>query len=310
MGFRQIWVLLKEVGHGYSRHHGGRLSAALAYYALFSLAPLLVIATLIASFFFTREAIRAGIINEVNAVAGPLVAGFVKGLLARSAHPEAGLLATVLSLGVLLYSAANLFEQLQDALNTIWGIRQRPGRILDLIRQRMQTFLMVAIAGLLVFFSLTASAALNLANRWFTNFLPGVEDLLPWVSFLGTLLVFSLAFYLLFRFLPDVRVKSGIIWTGAAVTSVLFNVGNLLIGIYLQRASLASTYGAAGSLAAMLLWAYYSAQIFFLGAEFTRVLALHSEQGILPPAAGTPRFSLSRRIGFYLAARTIRRLHR
>ncbi len=287
MVFRHIWSFLQEVAEGYSRARGARLAAALAYYAAFSLAPLLVIATSIAALFLRQERVMAGLIEQVYLLAGDQVAQFVETVLEHASRPGAGALAFGLGLIVLLVGAANLFAQLQDALNTIWGIRARSdGGVLALVRRRFFTFLLALVSGLLLFMALAASAALSAVNHFFTGLLPGAASLWSWLNQIVFFVSIVLAFSLLFKYLPDAHVRWRDAWIGAVVTTLLFSLGKVLIGLYLAHSSISSAYGAAGSLAVALIWLYYSAQILLLGAEFTRVYARRYGRRIRPNVRG------------------------
>jgi len=292
--------LVLDTLSAYSDDHGERLAAALAYYATFSLAPLLVLTLSIAGLLYGRrsEAAQEEWIALVEAVTGPEGAALLGSLLeGATAAPEAGLWATVLSSLVLVVGATALFARLQDALNTIWGTAPRFTGITGFMWSRGLSLLLVVGAGATVVASLLASTLLvGLADRL------GIQGLLLGAERLGSLAVLTLLFAVLYRTLPDAPVRWEDVWLGAAVAAALVTLGTWGLSWYLGRASVTSSYGAAGALVALLLWIYYSAQIFFLGAELTTVYARRAAHpaassgeaqspagGLLPARSGQPR---------------------
>jgi membrane protein len=251
-----------------------QLGAALAYYGIFAVAPILVVALAVAGMVFGEEAARGHLAEQLREVVGPAVAAAIEETL-RSVHTTgSGWLATLLAVGVLLVAALGLFTQLQSALNTIWDVRPRSAGLWRVVRDRFWSFLLVLSIGGLLLASLIASAALTAASRFIDlSDWPGGKYLLfalHWLVLLGLL---SVLFALSYKVLPDVPINWSDVWVGAGVTALLFAVGSYLIGLYLGLASPASAYGAAGSLVVVLLWIYYSSQVVLFGAEFTRAYA-------------------------------------
>ena len=266
-----------------------RLAAALAYYTLFSLAPLLVIATAVAGLLFGEEMARSQVLISLQELIGPRAARALQTVIENTARPRSGLIATGAGVLTLWFGASNVFHQLKEALNTIWGVRPKPGRGLwAALKARLESFFMVLTIGLLLVLSLIVSAVLaalvELLGRW----LPGGASLWQTVDLLGTLLVIATLFAIIYKVLPDVRIAWSDVWIGAAVTAMLFALGRYLIGLYLSRVGVASLYGAAGSLVVILLWVYYSAQILLFGAEFTYVFANRYGSRVVPDEDALP----------------------
>jgi membrane protein len=281
------WLrLLKETVRDWYESNTFQLGAALAYYSVFALAPTLVIAVGIAGLIFGRDAAQGNLADQLKQTMGPAVAEAIQETLS-SAHQAAtaGWWATLLSIGVLLFAALGVFMQLQYCLNVIWRVKPKPGRGLwGVVRDRLVSFVMVLIVGLLLLASLAASTALEVIGRLVpTAEIPGGYYLGVAVHWVVTLGLMTLLFALLYKVLPDVNLRWRDVTVGAAVTAVLFAAGNYLIGLYLGTSGTTSAYGAAGSLVLLLLWVYYSSQVFLLGAEFTRVYAIR--RGRLPGPA-------------------------
>lgn len=279
------WDLLKETFKAWDEDHAPRLAAALAYYTIFALAPLLIIAVAIAGFFFNEDQVRQNLLNEIGSLVGANGRQAIEAMIDGVRKPASGIIATVIGVGTLLIAAGGFFGQLQDALNTIWGVRPKPGQgLAGLLRDRFLSFSMVLGIGFLLLVSLILSAVLSALSR-FTGAEIAAHAWL-WqtinqtVSFSVTILLFAM----IFKILPDAKVRWRDVWIGAAATAVLFSLGRFLIGFYLGQTATASAYGAAGSLVALLVWVYYSTQILFLGAEFTQVYARHHGSRIEPRA--------------------------
>jgi membrane protein len=251
-----------------------RLGASLAYYTLFAIAPILLVATAIAGMVFGPEAVRGEIVGQLDHLIGHEGARAVQSLLEGASQRRSGILATVIGSITFVVAATGAFLELQGALNTIWRVKPKPGRHLKaFFVDRLVSFGLVVAIGFLLMVSLAVTAALAALNGWLSQYAPDVPLLLSFVGTMVSLVVTTGLFALLFRFLPDVRLKWHDVMTGALATAVLFTFGQLLIGLYLGQSSMASTYGAAGSVMILLLWVYYSCQILLFGAEFTRVYA-------------------------------------
>jgi membrane protein len=248
-----------------------RLGAALAYYTVLSLAPLLVIAVGIAGLVFGRKAAEGQIIWQFRDTIGDQGASTVQTLLQSIHRPTAGIVATTLGSLVLLFSSSGVFVELRDSMNDVWGVRgQSGGGFGSMVRERFYAFAMVLGIGILLVASLLTSAFLAAASEFFGSLLPVPAWLLQIANIPVSLVVFAVLFALIYKIVPDVAIAWRDVWLGAAVTSVLFTVGNLLIGLYLGKAGVGSAYGAAASLVVLLAWVYFSAQILLFGATFTR----------------------------------------
>lgn len=274
MDIKSFWELLRETFSEWSEDRASRLAAALAYYATFSLAPLLIIAIAMAGLIFGQEAVQSQIIEQVQGLIGDRGARLVQTMIEGAYQPTSRIPATVIGIATLLFGASGVFAQLHSALNTIWNVAPRPGRgVLALVKDRFISFTMVLAVGFLLLVSLVVSAALAALGRYLDTLLPNLINTVKILNLVISFGVVTLLFAMIYKFLPDVKIKWGDVWIGAAITSLLFTVGKQLIGLYLGHSSAASVYGAAGSLAIILIWIYYSAQIVFLGAEFTQVYA-------------------------------------
>lgn len=274
MNAKTIWVLFKETFSEWSEDKASRLAAALAYYTVFSIAPLLIIAIAVAGLVFGQEAARGQLDNQIQGLVGQQSAELIQTMVESASKPTSGIIATVLAIATILFGASGLFGQLQEALNTIWEVEPKPGRgILGIIKDRFLSFTMVLGIGFLLLVSLVLSALLSALDTYLTDLLPGSIYLLQILNFVISFGVITLLFAMIYKILPDVKIAWSDVWIGAAVTSLLFALGKFLIGLYLGRSSAGSAYGAAGSLVILLLWIYYSAQILLFGAEFTQVYA-------------------------------------
>jgi membrane protein len=251
-----------------------RMGASLSYYTLFAIAPILLVATAIAGSVFGAEAVRGEIVGQLDDLVGREGALAVQSLLEGAAHRPAGILATLVGGIAFLVASTGAFLELQVAFNTIWRVKPRPeGHLYAFVMDRVRSFGLVVAIGFLLLVSLTVTAALAALNAWLFNLAPANAPLWAIVNTLVSIVVTTGLFALLFRFLPDVRLRWRDVTTGAAVTAVLFTIGQQVIGLYLGQSTIASMYGAAGSMMILLLWVYYSCQILLFGAQFTRVWA-------------------------------------
>ncbi len=259
-----------------------RMGAALAYYAVFSLAPLLIIAVAVAGSMFGRQAVEGRLADQLDALFGDDGARAVQAMIASADKPGAGLFATVVSVVMLVFGAMGLFLELQDVMNTVWKVAPKPGRpIFSFFRDRLLSLVMMLATGLLLIASVIISALLTTLGRVIGDWAASTRSqAIHSLAFFG---VATLFFATLFRLVPDVKLAWRDVWLGAVLTALLFTLGKWLIGLYLEQAGIATAYGAAGSLAALLLWVYYSAQIFIFGAEFTRAYATR-DGGLVEPA--------------------------
>jgi membrane protein len=276
--------LLKDAAFAWVDDGAMRLSSSLAYYAIFSLAPLLVIVVTIAGFVFGEEAARGQLAQQISTLAGKAAGEAIQSAVQSSAaNKPAGVLATVVGTALLLFGASTVFAELKDALNTIWGVVVKPGRLfLTLVRDRFFSFSIVLAVGFLLLVSLVTSVILAAL----TQYLGSRFELSPSVWQAGDMVVsfavVTCLFAMIFKWVPNVRIGWRDVWLGAVSTSLLFTLGKFLIGYYLATSSIASSFGAAGSVVIILVWVYYSACILFFGAEVTKAYSLRFGCGIVP----------------------------
>ena len=260
-----------------------RLGASLAYYTLFAIAPVLLMATAIAGMVFGPEAVRSEIVSQLDHLIGREGALAVEGLLEGASQPRGGFFATMLGGIAFLVASTGAFLELQVALNTIWRVKPRPGgHLYAFVVDRLRSFGLVVAIGFLLLVSLAITAALAALNAWLFNLSPANATLWSVIHAIVSLTVTTGLFALLFRFLPDVRLRWRDVSTGAVVTAILFTLGQQAIGWYLGQSTISSSYGAAGSMMIVLLWVYYSCQILLFGAEFTRVWAARHGTKVKP----------------------------
>jgi membrane protein len=283
---RSWWKIVTEVVGNWNQHGAAAQSAALAFYTLFSLAPVLVVVIAIAGAVFGREAVRGQIVAEFSGLMGRDAAALVQEVIRSAARPSSGRIATALGVITLIFGASGVFVQLQEALNRVWDVAPKPGAVFTtLLRKRLLSFSLVLGIGFLLMVSLVLSAALSAVGRVLERLAAPVW-LFEGANFLVSFLAVTLVFALIYRVLPDVHLAWRDVITGALLTALLFVVGKTLIGIYLGRTGMASAYGAAGSLVVVLLWVYYSALVFFFGAELTRILSRPHRSGKAKPEEG------------------------
>jgi membrane protein len=283
---RSWWKIVTEVVGNWNQHGAAAQSAALAFYTLFSLAPVLVVVIAMAGAVFGREAVRGQIVAEFSGLMGRDAAELVQEVIRSAARPASGRIATALGLITLLFGASGVFVQLQEALNRVWDVAPKPGAVFTtLLRKRLLSFSLVLGIGFLLMVSLVLSAALSAVGRALER-LSAPVWLFEGANFLVSFFAVALVFALIYRMLPDVHLAWRDVATGALLTALLFVVGKTLIGIYLGRTGMASAYGAAGSLVVVLLWVYYSSLVFFFGAELTRILSRPHRSGKAKPEAG------------------------
>lgn len=282
MNIKQVWGLLKQTGSEWIDDRAPTLAAALAYYTIFSIAPLLVIAVAVAGFFFGGDAVRGDVQRELHGLVGQSGAKVIEDMMVSASNPGDGILATVFGVAVLLLGASGVFTELQETMNVVWKVKSPPvSGVLNFIRLRFLSFAMVLGIGFLLLVSLLLTAALAAVGAYFDHLMPGWLGVWHLVNLGVSFGVITLLFALIYKILPDTNVAWRDVWLGAAVTALLFNLGKFAIGFYLGKTSVASSYGAAGSVAILLIWVYYSAQILFLGAEFTQVYAKHRRPRLL-----------------------------
>ncbi len=259
-----------------------RFSAALAYYSIFAMAPLIIIAIAVAGLVFGEKAARGQVYQQIEWLLGSKGATEIQTLIQASSDPHKSLLATLVGILMLLIGASGVFCQLKDALNSIWGVRLKPGGgIMSSLREYLLSFSMVLGVGFLLIISLLLSAVLQAINNFMTGRLPIPSFVVPLTALISFAILIAL-FALIFKVLPDVKIGWEDVWIGATVTALLFAGGKYLLSLYLATSSIASSFGAAGALILVLVWIYYSTTIFLLGAEFTKVYADRYGSGINP----------------------------
>jgi membrane protein len=269
-----IWPLIKTSVVSWRQDHASSMGGALAYYTLFSIAPVLIIVIAVAGFFFGPEAARGEIVTQLRGLLGDDGAAAVQGLLESASEPEEGVFATIVSIALLLLGATTVFAELQSDLDRIWRAEAKPlSGLWSFLRARLLSFGMILVLAFLLLVSLVLSAALSVLGKWWGGWFEGWAVLLEIINFIAAFAITTGLFALIYKFLPRAEIAWHDVWIGAAVTALLFAVGKFLIGLYIGRSSIASGFGAAGSFVVLLVWVYYSTQIFLLGAEFTWVYA-------------------------------------
>jgi len=293
-----FWCLLKQTARSWLRDYAPSMGAALAYYTLFSLAPLLLIVIAVAGLIFGQDAARGEIALQLSALMGQAGAKAVQDLLTSVDKPVEGSVATAVGLLMLVVGATTVFAELQDSLDRIWHVPvrdSRPGWFM-LVRARLLSFGMILAIGFLLTISLVVSAVLGAMGTWLQPLFGGWLALAAVVNAVGSFLLVAAMFALIYKVMPRVQVHWKDVWTGALFTATLFTFGKFLIGLYIGRSGVISGFGAAGSLVVVLLWVYYSAQIFLIGAEFTWVYAnaygsrkqIAANSGVLPSVGPSP----------------------
>jgi len=267
---RGLVARVKEAFAGFGRHKVPRLAAALAFYTLISLAPLLVVLVAIVGFVLGNEQAREQVVTQLTATLGPQATDLVEGLIDRTRQGGSGLFAAIASVVTLLAGATGVFVQLQSALNEIWEVEPERQGWRRTLRMRLEGLLILLGLGLAALVAVALNAAVNVIARGFSDLLPGAGWLWWAANQVAALGIFTLVFAALFRLVPDVRLGWRDVWGGALFTAVLYKVGEVALAFYLGTAGVGSPYGAAGSLVVLLLFVFYAAQILLFGAEFTR----------------------------------------
>jgi membrane protein len=277
-----FWRLLSETFNHWLENKAQRLGAALAYYAAFSFAPLLVFLVGVANFVYHEDTL-ARVQLQIALMAGDNAAEAIVATIRGAQNTRSGLVATILSIATMLLGATGMFGQLQDAMNTIWEVTPKPRQFLvDILRTRALSFLLVVAICFLLVTSLALTAIVANVTKYFQTVLPFTTSLWPLVDLSFSFALTTMLFAAIFKILPDVHIAWKDVWLGAAATAALFAIGKIGIGLYLGRSSFTSAYGAAGSFLVLLAWVYYSAQVFFFGAELTWVYAKHHQRVLLP----------------------------
>ena len=266
------YALLKDACSAWAEDHASSLGAALAFYTVFSLGPVLILAIAVAGLAFGQKAAESEFSRQLQTLLGAAGARAVQAIIRSANQPALGVIASTIGIGTLLAGASGAFVELQDALNKIWKVQPRSESILlGVIRERVFSFALVLVLGFLLLVSLVVNTALGAAGNFMAPLLPWPVFLLESVNFLLSSGVIALLLAVIFKYLPDTEIAWADVWIGAAVTSLLLTTGKALVGLYLARSTVTSAYGVAAALIIILTWVYYSAQIFLLGAEATHV---------------------------------------
>jgi membrane protein len=282
-------AVFKNAAQDWVEDKAPQQGAALAFYSIFSIAPLLVIALSIAGMFLNPETVHTHLHQQLDDFLGNEGAKFVESMLTVANEPKKGTLAFILGIGAMVFGASGVFLQMQDALNTIWEVEAKPASGLwGFLRNRLLSFTMILAIGFLLLVSTLISTALAALSTAYRDYLPGPDWIALVIDILVSIGVTTILFAAIFKYLPDVRIAWNDVWFGALITGILFVLGKWAIGFYLGTASIGSAYGSAGSLVIVLLWAYYSAQIFFYGAELTQSFATLRGSKIQPATQSLP----------------------
>ena len=280
-----LWPALRLALKQWSAHKDARAGAALAYYSIFSIGPLVVVVVAVAALIFERSTVQSEVTSAIRGLIGDKGAAVLDTMLADAGKPAEGIFASLLGTATLIFAAIGVVVQIKDAFNAVWSVEKTPGKGLwGFARNYVLSLAGVLALGFLLLVSMLLTAGLAAAGKTFGSFVP--EGLLQTVSLLVSFAVISLLFALMFRYLPDADVRWRDVWLGAMVTAILFEVGKVLIGLYIGKQGLESKFGASASVVVLLIWVYYSAQLVLLGAEFTNVRA--QQRGWRPPQEDKP----------------------
>ncbi|HWJ94765.1 MAG TPA: YihY/virulence factor BrkB family protein [Telluria sp.] len=272
---RQVLHVLKCAVTEWMAHRAASKGAALAFYTLFSLAPVLVLVIAIAGFFYGAEAAQGQLMSQLRGLVGPQGAETIQAILAGARNKESGKLATIIASVLLLVGATTVFAELKDSLDEIWGVPPpKDASWWDTVRTRLLSFGLILVLGFLLMVSLVVSAALAVLEHYFSGLWQTATVILGWIAWLISFLVIAALFAVIYKLLPRIKLSWHDVFIGALGTAAMFTLGKFAIGLYIGNSGVANSFGAAGSMIALLLWVYYSAQIFFLGAEFARQYAI------------------------------------
>ena len=280
---KQFIAMLRQSFDDWNEDNAPRLGAALAFYTILSISPMVILVVAIVSLVFDRSRAQDHLLSQVQALVGPDGKAAVQSMLASGQKASSGVVATLIGLATLIFGASGVFGELRSALNTIWEVKPKTGSgFVLLVKERIFSFGMVISVGFVLLVSLLASAGLAAMTKFFNGLLPIPSLVLGLFNFLISFIGIAVLFAFILKFVPETEVEWSDVRWGATATAFLFTVGKSLLGLYLGKASPGSAYGAAGSLVVMVIWVYYSAQIFFFGAEFTHVHALSRRGKTLP----------------------------
>ncbi len=266
------WRLLKATAKAWHEDNAPRMAAALSYYTIFSMAPLLLLAIAVAGLVFGQEAAEGQVLEQFRGLVGEQSALALQSMIAAARHPSKDMWAAAVGLISLFIGASGVLSELKGALNKIWRVHEK-GNWTKIVKDRAMYFVMILCIGFLMLVSLLLSAVLAAAGEWFTGYLPLPEAVMHASDFCFALLIITTLFALIFKYLPDIHIQWKDVWIGAAGTALLFTLGKFALGLYLGKGMIGSSYGTAGSVLIILMWVYYSSLILYFGAEFTRVFA-------------------------------------
>src|SRR5690606_5545067 len=275
MRFRDYLTLTRDSVKAWQEDYAASLGAAIAFYTAFSIAPLMIIIIAIAGYVWGEDAVRGELIRQLGSVVGSDAAAGIQALIRNADRPHQGITATFISVGILVWGATRVFAELQTALDRIWKVPQaaRQKGIWNTIRTRLLSFGLVLGLAFLLIVSLVVSTSLAALGQWAGGLFPAMEAMLQLANTLITFCITTFLFAMIFKFMPQATIAWRDVWIGAIVTAVLFELGKVLIGLYVGKSASVSTLAAAGSLIVLLIWVYYAAQVFLLGAEFTWIYA-------------------------------------
>lgn len=269
---KYIWVVISKAANDWIDDNAMRMGAALAFYSVLSLAPLSLIAVGLAGAFLNETDARRQLMGELERFVGKEAADAIRPMLDQGTRPQ-GIVATLLGTVTLIFGASGAFAELQSALNAVWDVKPKRFGVIEAVRTRFLSFIVVLGTGLLLVASLLVSAAIAELQNSVQGVVPRMAPLWSFLYLLGTFGVVTLLFAMIYKLLPDTPVAWRDVWAGALLTAILFTIGKSVIGFYLSRSGIASGYGAAGSLVILIVWVYYSAQILIFGAEITHAMA-------------------------------------
>lgn len=285
---KNLWLITKKSFEAWNAADPFRQSAIIAYYAIFSIPSLLVIIIALAGLAFGKEAVQGEISNQISSALGNDTAKQIEEIIAKAGEQKKSIIATIIGIVSLVFGAMGVFLQLQTSLNQIWEVKVKPElkgkeKWLKLVKDRLFSFGLIVSIGFLLLISLVLTTALAAFSGWIQAHLPDfMLFLFQFINFLISFVIISVLFALMYKILPDARIKLKDVWVGAMVTTLLFILGKFALGIYFGKAEPGSTYGAAGSIILVMLWVSYSCMIVFFGAEFTKQFATHYGKGIVP----------------------------
>lgn len=278
-----FFYIIKDAAQNFSANNDTKYSAALSYYTIFSIAPMLLLAISVGSVIFGKDAIEGHLFGQLNGLMGNDASLFIQDMLTKITLEKNNTIATVIGIVTLLLGSTRVFGEIQSTINMIWGLKAKPNKgLISYMIDRGLSFAMVLTIGFLLIVSLIASSIISIMNDQLDNYIPDTRFLMTVVSNGVGLLIITLLFTLIFKFLPDSIVKWKDAFLGSLFTSILFLVGKYIISMYLATSASASAYGAAGSMIILLLWVYYSSMLLYFGAEFTKAYAVRSGHGIAP----------------------------